>query len=239
MGIVIESQTFVGVASSDAGSRAQVWLPAGFTLTGGGAFDLGRGEASTLTACCPTRDEDGKYTGWAAAGSCGEAPMAVYAVGIRILKDGVPVRIDQQVFCATSALVSDPGVTVRLGAGWIGTGGGAQDNHACAVNANLVTANYPLLGADGQICGWSASARAGEAAASARVTAFVVGIRTVPPIALDAKILASCLRPAFPSTPMAPQQGQVSVAVGARVGGHGNGFAASHGAACAAMLETA
>lgn len=229
MGIVIESQTFIGVATGATGSRAEVWLPPGFTLTGGGAYDLGRGNATTLTACCPLRDEDGNYTGWAAAGSNGGAPMGVYAVGIRILKDGVPVRIDQQVFCATSALVADPGVTVRLGLGWIGTGGGAQDNFASAVNGNMVTSNYPLLGHDGQICGWSAGAKVHDENRCARVTAFVIGIKTVPQVALDARVLADCLRPSFPQAPCVPAPGGMSA--GARLAGHGNRFAARHGAA--------
>ena len=41
----------------------------------------------------------------------------------------LPVEIEQQVFCATSALVANPGVSVKLAPGWIGTGGGAQDRH--------------------------------------------------------------------------------------------------------------
>ena len=176
MGIVIESQTFIGVATGATGARAEVWLPPGFTLTGGGAYHAGAGQAPDLTACCPIRNEEGQYTGWAVAGRSGagdNAPLAVYAVGIRIVMDGAPLKVDQQVFCATSALVADPGVTVRLGLGWIGTGGGAQDNHASALNAGMVTSHYPLLSADGQINGWSASARAheGECDAPVRVTA--------------------------------------------------------------------
>ncbi len=241
MGIVIESQTFIGVARGGNGARAQVWLPPGFTLTGGGVYDTGSGKPSVLSASCPVRDEDGHYTGWMAAGTAlPDAPLAVYAVGIRIVKDGVPVRVEQQVFCATSALASDPGVTVRLGAGWIGTGGGAQDNHAIAVHPHAETVNYPLLGAAGQVLGWSASTRTADAIAQARVSAFVVGIRTSPQVAIDAATLAACLRPSFPATPVTSSASATGpVAAGGRVYAYGQSFAARRGAVSAAMLEAA
>lgn len=205
MGIVIESQTFIGVAEGASGT-ARVWLPPGFTLTGGGAYNPGHAELASLSACCPLRDEAGRYTGWLAAAS-GNASVAVYAVGMRMFSDGVPLPIEQQVFCASSALVADPGVSVRLGDGWIGTGGGAQDNHASASAIQALvsntgrgrTCNHPLLGADGQIVGWSASGKSRDGALGARVSAYVVGIRTPPGIELDAATLAAFLRPALPA----------------------------------------
>lgn len=192
MAIVIESYAFVGVATRATGPTAQVWLPPGFTLTGGGAYDLGRGPANLLTASYPTRNRKGTYTGWAAggrdAGFVDPAPLAVYAIGIRILRDGEPVEIEQQVFCATSALVSEPGVSVKLGAGWIGTGGGAQDNVANPADTSMLASSHPLLGPDGAICGWSASGQAGES--QARVSAFVIGVRAPEGIALTASVLS-------------------------------------------------
>ena len=229
MGILIESYAFVGVATRATGPTAQVWLPPGFTLTGGGAYDMGRGTSNTLTACYPTRNQSGVYTGWAAAGRdfglADPVPLAVYAIGIRITRDGEPVEIEQQVFSATSALVSDPGVSVKLGAGWIGTGGGAQDNYATPVNGNMLTASYPLIGADGNICGWSASGREHDAADQARVTAFVIGIRTGPEVALEARIVSNTsLLTGYPSALVAVPHGNAVVAGGgALVGESGRG----------------
>ena len=195
MGIVIESYAFIGVANGASGASAQVWLPPGYTLTGGGAYDLDREVADVLTSSYPTRNQSGVYTGWAAAGRDNKAgntdPLAVYAIGIRILKDGVAVPIEQQVFAATSALVNDPGVSVKLGAGWIGTGGGAQDNYATARNGAMRTSSYPLIGADGKICGWSAIGKDLNAEELARVTAFVIGIRPGADVSLDAQIVSS------------------------------------------------
>jgi hypothetical protein len=193
MSIVIESYAFVGVATRATGPTAQVWLPPGFTLTGGGAYDLGRGPANILTSSYPTRNRQGICTGWAAggrdAGFIDPAPLAVYAIGIRILRDGVPLELEQQVFCASSALACEPGVSVKLGAGWIGTGGGAQDNCANPSNGNMLAASHPLLGPDGAICGWSARGQ-GQGHDQGRVSAYVIGVRAPEGVTLDARILS-------------------------------------------------
>ena len=218
MEIVIESYAAVGVSGSAASGVAQVWLPPGYTLTGGGAYDLGRGPANTLTSCYPIRDRQGVYNGWAAAG-CEPFPLAVYAIGIKVTRGGVPVKVEQQVFCASSALVAEPGVSARLGAGWIGTGGGAQDNCAGPAGANVLTASYPLIGADGKICGWSASGK-DTSQAEARVTAFVIGIRGADGVALDASIvLNSSLMTGFPSAMVKAPRGSAVVAGGGALRG--------------------
>jgi hypothetical protein len=224
MEIVIESYAAVGVSGSSSNGVAQVWLPPGYTLTGGGAYDLGRGPANTLSSCYPIRDQHGDYTGWAAAGR-EPLPLAVYAIGIKVTRGGLPVKVEQQVFCASSALVREPGVSARLGAGWIGTGGGAQDNCAGPAGANVLTASYPLIGPDGKICGWSASGRDCSPAEQARVTAFVIGIRGADGVALDASIVRnSSLLTGFPSAlVVAPRGSAVVAGGGALCGAPGQG----------------
>lgn len=214
MEIVIESYAAIGVANGAAGEQAQVWLPPGYTLTGGGAYDLGRGSANVLTSCYPIRDHQGVYNGWAAAGR-DPLPLAVYAIGIKVTRGGVPVRVDQNVFCASSALVPEPGVSARLGPGWIGTGGGAMDNCAGRAGANVLTSSYPLIGADGRICGWSATGKDPSQAEPARVTAFVIGIRGADGVELDAQIVSnSSMMTGFPSVMVTAPRGKAVVAGG-------------------------
>jgi hypothetical protein len=222
MEIEIESYAAIGVSSRTTGEHAQVWLPPGYTLTGGGAYDLGRGSANPLTSCYPIRNQEGVYHGWAAAGR-DPVPLAVYAIGIKVTRGGVPVEIEQSVFCASSALVAEPGVSARLGAGWIGTGGGAQDSCAGTAGSNALTASHPLIGADGKICGWSATGKDCSEAQQARVTAFVIGIRGAHGLALNAHIVSnSSLMTGFPSAlVMAPQGDAVVVGGGALDAGKG------------------
>jgi hypothetical protein len=219
MDIVIESYAAIGVSNRASGEPAQVWLPPGYTLTGGGAYDLGNGPSNMLTSCYPIRNQEGIYNGWAAAG-CDPLPLAVYAVGIKVTRGGFPVKVEQSVFCASSALVAEPGVSARLGAGWIGTGGGAQDNCAGPRGGNVLTSSYPLIGPDGKICGWSATGKDTTAAEQARVTAFVIGIRGVEGVALDASIVSnSSLMTGFPSALVMAPRGNAVVAGGGALRG--------------------
>lgn len=219
MEIVIESYAAIGICNRASGEAAQVWLPPGYTLTSGGAYDLGRGEANALTSCYPIRDRDGVYNGWAAAGRA-PLPLAVYAIGIKVTRGGVPVWVEQNVFCASSALVAEPGVSARLGAGWIGTGGGARDNCVGPSEGNVLTSSYPLIGLDGKICGWSAAGKDTSAAEQARVTAFVIGIRGADGVALDAHIVSnSSLMTGFPSAMVMAPRGDAVVAGGGALRG--------------------
>lgn len=228
MTLLIESYAAIGVAGSASGAHAQAWLPPGYTLTAGGAFDLGQGEANELTSCYPIRNEEGVYTGWAAAGR-DPVPLAVYAIGIKVSRGGVAVKVEQRVFCATSALVGEPGVSARLGAGWIGTGGGAQDNCAGTSGAKVLTSSFPLIGANGKICGWSAAGRDPTQEDKARVTAFVIGIRCADGTALDARIVSrSSMMTGFPSAIVkAPDGNAVVVGGGALCGAPGHALALS------------
>lgn len=214
MDVVIESYAAVAVSEAGDGPQAQVWLPPGYTLTSGGAYDLGDSSANALASCYPIRDDDGAYNGWAATGR-EPLPLAVYAIGIKVTRGGVPVKVDQQVFCATSARVSEPGVSARLAPGWIGTGGGAQDNCAGPNGGTILTSSYPLIDADGQICGWSASGKDPELSDTARVTAFVIGIRGADGVALDARLVSnSSLMTGFPSVTVKAPRGNAVVAGG-------------------------
>lgn len=221
MDVVIESFAAVAVADSTSGGMAQAWLPEGYTLTGGGAYDLGGGAVNVLSSCYPVRDHRGVYQGWAAAGREPQ-PLAVYAIGIKVTRDGMPVRLEQQVFCATSALVGEPGVAARLGAGWVGTGGGAQDNCAGgAAGANVLTSSYPLIGRDGKISGWGASGKDGSQAGEGRVTAFVIGVRGTDGVVLEARIIRNAsLMTGFPSAHVRAPAGDAVMAGGGALRGH-------------------
>ena len=239
MEIEIENYAAVGVSSHTCAEHAQVWLPPGYTLTGGGAVDLaGAGAGSgaiAITSCYPIRDAQGVYSGWAAAGSA-PGPLTVYAIGIRVTRGGVPVAVEQAVFCASSALVAEPGVCARLGAGWIGTGGGAQDSCASPAGGNALTASHPLLGADGKICGWSAAGKDRSPAEQARVTAFVIGIRGAAGIVLDASMVTNAsLMTGFPSALAAAPRGAVVVGGGALGAARGEGMMLS--ATCPVIRE--
>lgn len=190
MGVVIESYAFIGLATQTGGPCAQVWLPPGYTLTGGGAYEMGAKRNNVLCASHPIRNRHGVYTGWTVA-ALDPVPLAVFAIGVKAFEDGKPVEIEQHVFSATSALVPEPGVSVRLPAGWLGTGGGAQDNMAIPANGNLLTASYPMIGPDGKISGWSASGRDPQAGHVARVTAFVIGIRGAEGEVLDVQVASN------------------------------------------------
>lgn len=219
MDVTIESYAAVAVADRNAGPQAQVWLPPGYTLTGGGAYDLGRGPSNVVTSCYPIRDQHGGYTGWAASGR-EPFPLAVYAVGIKVSRAGKPVPVEQQVFCATSAMVSEPGVSARLGAGWVGTGGGAQDNCAGPGGHNVLTSSYPLIGADGKICGWGATGKDPDEADAARVTAFVIGIRGAEGVELDARIVSNAsLMTGYPSAHVRAPSGNAVIAGGGALRG--------------------
>ncbi|HEY0062054.1 MAG TPA: hypothetical protein VGC21_08030 [Telluria sp.] len=219
MDVVIESFAAVAVAGTDGGDQAQAWLPPGYTLTGGGAYDLGGGAANILTSCYPVRDADGVYSGWAASGR-EPFPLAVYAIGIKVTRGGRPVAVDQQVFCATSALVGEPGVSARLGAGWIGTGGGAQDNCAGPNGSNVLTSSYPLIGRDGKISGWGATGKDMADTGQARLTAFVIGIRGTQGVEFDARIIRNAsMMTGFPSVHVRAPAGNAVMAGGGALRG--------------------
>jgi hypothetical protein len=219
MDVVIESFAAVAVAGGAAGEQGQAWLPEGYTLTGGGAYDLGGGAANILSSCYPVRDADGLYRGWAASGR-EPFPLAVYAIGIRVTRGGRPVPVEQQVFCASSAMVAEPGVAARLGAGWIGTGGGAQDHCVGPDSTNALTSSYPLIGRDGKISGWGATGKDLSEAGQARVTAFVIGIRGTQGVEFDARIIRNAsMMTGFPSVHVRAPAGNAVMAGGGALRG--------------------
>lgn len=236
MDVLIESFAAVAVADSTTGAQAQAWLPPGYTLTGGGAYDLGGGATNILSSCYPVRDASGVYKGWTAAGR-EPFPLAVYAIGIKVTRGGRPVHIEQQVFCATSAMVGEPGVSARLAPGWVGTGGGAQDNCAGPASANVLTSSYPLIGRDGTIAGWGASGKDGSEQGQARITAFVIGVRGTEGVELDARIIRNAsLLTGFPSAHVrAPAGPAVMVGGGALRGTPGQELLLS--ASCPVMAR--
>ncbi|SHG97494.1 hypothetical protein [Massilia sp. CF038] len=219
MDVVIESFAAVAMAGNLPGEQAAAWLPDGYTLTGGGAYDLGGGATNVLSSCYPVRDGDGVYKGWAASGR-EPFPLAVYAIGIKVTRGGRPVPVEQQVFCATSAMVGEPGVSARLGAGWIGTGGGARDNCAGPGAVNVLTSSYPLIGRDGKISGWGATGRDLADTGQARLTAFVIGIRGTEGVEFDARIIRNAsMMTGFPSVHVRAPAGNAVMAGGGALRG--------------------
>jgi hypothetical protein len=225
MAIVIESYAFVGISLPAAHPEAQVWLPPGYTLTGGGAFDLWQGNGNLLTASYPIRQsEDGPYNGWAAAGKDHIEPesavLAVYAIGIKITNNGQPVSIQQQVASATGPTVAHPEVTVNLPDGWIGTGGGAIDNYGSGAG-NMLTASYPVL-TNGKVTGWTGMGKDHIQADPSTITAFVIGIQ-VPTITLDVDVVsATGTTAAYPVASVSAPAGNTVVGGGA-IDNYGSG----------------
>ncbi|MCG8363125.1 MAG: hypothetical protein MJA27_07320 [Pseudanabaenales cyanobacterium] len=160
-------------------------------MTGGGAFDLWQGFGNLLTASYPIRQVEGApYTGWAAAGKdhieSDPAPLAVYAIGIKITNNGQPVSIQQQVVSAKGPTAAHPKVTAHLPDEWIGTGGGAIDNYSG--EGNMLTASYPVY-TNGKVTGWTGMGKDHIQSDPSTITAFVIGIQ-VPDVTLDVDIVS-------------------------------------------------
>lgn len=197
------SFTAINVCSSTSHPEASVWLPPGYTLTGGGAWDVWDtgftgASGNLLTACCPIQASGSSlYTGWYAAGkdhlTPSPAPLVVAAIGIMVLdSNGNPVPISQLVTQSTSAAAAHPTATAEAPSGYLCTGGGAQDNYGSGVG-NMLTGSYPTI-SNGVITGWTATGKDQIDSDPCTITAYAIGI-SVPNVTLSVSIASATSRP--------------------------------------------
>ena len=141
-------------------------LPAGFVLTGGGAFVNWHGAGTLLTASFPNSD-----TSWEVRGKDHDisdpAQITAFAIGMRPKANGKKLR--HEIRKAKSAIAAHPSVAVQLDPGWSLSGGGAFDDWTG--DGNLLTASFP------QGEGWVASGKDHKVSSPASITAFAIGLR--------------------------------------------------------------
>jgi hypothetical protein len=162
--VVIKSET----SNPDAHPQAVATLPAGFTMTGGGAFVDWHGAGNLLTASFPTSDSS-----WEARSKDHDisdpAAITSYVIGIR--HKTPQIRVRHLIQSATSSVVPHPSTQVSLDSSWTLSGGGALDQWNGA--GNLLTASFPIARST-----WFAAGKDHVVSSPAAVTAFVIGIRT-------------------------------------------------------------
>lgn len=161
--VVIDSQA--GAPANHP--TANVILPGGYTLTGGGAKVTYHGSGSLLTASFPLG-----LTGWQADSKDHQyadiATVTAYAIGIRPRSGAPPPQ--SQVFVAVGPQAAHAAAAVTVGAGYLLVGGGARVIYGGA--GNMLTASFPDGG--GQ---WTALSKDHFISDPATVTAFAIGIR--------------------------------------------------------------
>ena len=144
---------------------AQVSVPQGYKLIGGGASDNWVGQGNLLTASYPKGNQ------WIAAGKDHQDPspsyITVYALGLYDPDDDWDVIVAQQ----TSDPAQHPQAVAPLPAGYILTGGGALVDYGSGYG-NLLTASFP----NGD-SGWEARSKDHLVADPAKITAYAIGIR--------------------------------------------------------------
>lgn len=191
----IDQRVFIESSEPTNHPRAQVWVPPEYTLTGGGAIALWGGAGSLLTASYPIRKEGERdYRGWEASAKdhrvADPSPLVVYAVGIRILSDGSPVKFDQDVVQATSQQsVGHPKVSASLNnAESVLTGGGAIV-HSRTGAGNLLTASFPVSPDGGSTyTGWEAHSKDHVLPDPATITVYAIGIELPAALASQLRI---------------------------------------------------
>ena len=144
---------------------AQVSVPQGYKLIGGGAIDNWVGEGNLLTASYPSGNT------WLAAGKdhqvASPSYITVYALGLYDPHDEWEVVVANQ----TSDPAQHPQAVATLPEGYVLTGGGAFVDYGAGYG-NLLTASFP----NGD-SGWEARSKDHLVADPAKITAFAIGIR--------------------------------------------------------------
>lgn len=147
---------------------AQVSVPAGYVMTGGGAFVDWKGAGNLLTASYPSA-----VNTWTVASKdhnvSSPATITAYAIGIKPTKAGEPLP-SSIIVNASSAKVQHPEAVAELGKEWIMTCGGAKD--AWTGNGNLLTGSYPLTPYS-----WKATGKDAQVADPAILTAYAIGLK--------------------------------------------------------------
>ncbi|MES2981225.1 MAG: hypothetical protein V4727_02840 [Verrucomicrobiota bacterium] len=124
-----------------------VFLDPEYTLTGGGAWINYEEPGNLLTQCYPIQNRDGKWLGWTANAkdvwASSKASITVYAIGIKVIKDGKVVPIEQTVFISTTPKVELPATPDHDG--WVAVGGGVKCEQNVFENV-LISESTPFRG---------------------------------------------------------------------------------------------
>jgi hypothetical protein len=141
-------------------------LPAGFVLTGGGAFVNWHGAGNLLTASFPTSDKS-----WEVRSKDHDisdpSQITAYAIGMRPRSNGK--KLHHEIKRARGAVAAHPSAQVQLDPGWSLSGGGALDDWSG--DGNLLTASFP------QGEGWFAFGKDHKISSPAAITAYAIGVR--------------------------------------------------------------
>ena len=188
----------------------RVFVPDGYAVTGGGAFALWGGAGSLLTASMPVLDvpfvdgsslpETNRVIGWQAAAKdhirADPSALAVFAVGIRVTKNGVAVPVET----SAAAFISDESHCPELvmdaaRPGFLIAGGGARVIPVDPNGAGALLQRIEPIGGTPSVDGpwilgattaWIARARDHVVPAASRVSGMLVYLRigddSAPPI---------------------------------------------------------
>ncbi len=128
MGIEIESKVFFRTSLLGQHPTMEVFIDPGYTLTGGGAWIDYEDPGNLLVESYPLQVNGGIWSGWKAQGKdiwvSSKATITVYAIGIKVLKNGEMLPIEQTVFISETAKAELPNSPENNG--WVGVGGGAK-----------------------------------------------------------------------------------------------------------------
>lgn len=159
-----------GISNAESHPRAFAALPAGYTLTGGGALVQWTGAGNLLTASFP------HGAGWEARSKdhtlVDPARITAYAIGMRHRRTGVQPR--SKLKQATGPVGAHPAGRVLMDPGWILTGGGVLDD--TAGEGNLLTASSPGGNPDQPNLWWGAG-KDHMLSSPGAITAFALGIQ--------------------------------------------------------------
>jgi len=146
--------------------HATAVLPAGFLLTGGGAFVNWHGAGNLLTASFPASN-----TSWEVRSKDHDisdpAQITAYAIGIRPRHNGK--KLHHEIKKAKGAVAAHPSAQVQLDPGWSLSGGGAFDDWRGA--GNLLTASFP------QGESWLAFGKDHKESSPAAITVYAIGLQ--------------------------------------------------------------
>lgn len=128
MGIEIESKVFSRTSLLEHNPMMEVYLDAGYTLTGGGAWIDYEEPGNLLVETYPLQIRGGIWSGWRAQAKdvwvSSKATITVYAIGIKVTKDGEVLPVEQTVFASETAKADLPKSHEQEG--WVAVGGGVK-----------------------------------------------------------------------------------------------------------------
>lgn len=128
MGIEIESKVFSRTSLLEQHPTIEVFIDSGYTLTGGGAWIEYEEPGNLLVETYPLQIRGGIWSGWRAQAKdiwvSSKAIITVYAIGIKVIKDGEVLPIEQTVFVSETAKAELPNTPDHDG--WVAVGGGVK-----------------------------------------------------------------------------------------------------------------